>query len=187
MVQTLIDNNMHEVLINNDQLRHNMSKKLVLQNFQGIVLTSSPISCYHRLGLDDDSAMNSSITTTTSEPPLRFRPTYKYDVGTNTYDSSRKGRIPSWTDRILYSFSCLSSEHVQCIAYNSIDFVTTSDHKPVYASFVVSLKPSHEENKDAQQQQQQPGGDGRSQSISSEEKQRLAPVFKSESQVCSLM
>jgi hypothetical protein len=37
MVQTLIDNNMHEVLINNDQLRHNMSKKLVLQNFQGTV------------------------------------------------------------------------------------------------------------------------------------------------------
>jgi hypothetical protein len=187
MVQTLIDNNMHEVLINNDQLRHNMSKKLVLQNFQGTVPTvppSSPVSCYHRLY--DDSAMNSSIATT-SEPPLRFRPTYKYDVGTNTYDSSRKGRIPSWTDRILYSFSCLSSEHVQCIAYNSIDFVTTSDHKPVYASFVVSLKPSHEENKDAQQQQQQPGGDGRSQSISSEEKQRLAPVFKSESQVCSLM
>lgn len=108
-------------------------------------------------------------------------------MGTNTYDSSRKGRIPSWTDRILYSFSCLSSsEHVQCIAYNSIDFVTTSDHKPVYASFIVSLKPSLEENKDAQQQQQL-GGDGRSQSISSEEKQRLAPVFKSESQVCSLM
>lgn len=40
-MQTLIDNNMHEVLINNDQLRHNMSKKLVLQNFQGIVPTSS--------------------------------------------------------------------------------------------------------------------------------------------------
>lgn len=186
MVQTLIDNNMHEVLINNDQLRHNMSKKLVLQNFQGIVPTSSPVPYYHCL--DDDSAMNSSTTTTfdSPEPPLRFRPTYKYDVGTNTYDSSRKGRIPSWTDRILYSFSCLSSsEHVQCIAYNSIDFVTTSDHKPVYASFVVSLKPSNEENKDALQQQ--PGMDGRSQSISSEDKQRLAPVFKSESQVCILM
>lgn len=35
MVQTLIDNDMHEVLMNNDQLRHNMSKRLVLQNFQG--------------------------------------------------------------------------------------------------------------------------------------------------------
>ena len=111
---------------------------------------------------------------------MLFRPTYKYDVGTNTYDSSRKGRIPSWTDRILYA---CNPQHVQCIAYNSIDFVTTSDHKPVYASFIVSLKPSEEENKDAQHQQ----GDGRSQSFSREERQKMAPVFKSESQVCNIM
>ena len=41
-MQTLIDNDMHEVLINNDQLRHNMSKRLVLQNFQGTATTYLP-------------------------------------------------------------------------------------------------------------------------------------------------
>ncbi len=31
------------------------------------------------------------------EGPLIFRPTYRYDVGTNTYDTSEKMRIPAWT------------------------------------------------------------------------------------------
>lgn len=37
-----------------------------------------------------------------SEPIINFAPTYKYDVGTNVYDTSDKLRTPSWTDRILY-------------------------------------------------------------------------------------
>lgn len=36
------------------------------------------------------------------EPIIDFAPTYKYDVGTNVYDTSDKLRTPSWTDRILY-------------------------------------------------------------------------------------
>ncbi|KFV18253.1 Phosphatidylinositol 4,5-bisphosphate 5-phosphatase A, partial [Tauraco erythrolophus] len=36
------------------------------------------------------------------EGPLNFPPTFKFDVGTNKYDSSAKKRKPAWTDRILW-------------------------------------------------------------------------------------
>jgi hypothetical protein len=36
------------------------------------------------------------------ESLITFPPTFKYDVGTDRYDTA-KGRIPSWTDRILYT------------------------------------------------------------------------------------
>ncbi|RXW21953.1 hypothetical protein EST38_g3922 [Candolleomyces aberdarensis] len=32
------------------------------------------------------------------EGPVLFRPTYRYDYGTNTYDTSEKMRIPAWTE-----------------------------------------------------------------------------------------
>lgn len=31
------------------------------------------------------------------EGPLIFPPTYRYDVGTDSYDTSEKSRIPAWT------------------------------------------------------------------------------------------
>lgn len=37
------------------------------------------------------------------EGPVLFRPTYKYDLGTDNYDTSEKMRIPAWTGRISYT------------------------------------------------------------------------------------
>src|SRR6187551_2244518 len=64
-----------------------------------------------------------------SEARITFPPTYKFDIGTDEYDSSEKARIPAWTDRILRKGSNLKQ-----LAYNSAP-LRFSDHRPVYAVF----------------------------------------------------
>ncbi|SCV03751.1 LAME_0H12926g1_1 [Lachancea meyersii CBS 8951] len=63
------------------------------------------------------------------EPTVKFPPTYKYDHGTNNYDTSEKARTPSWTDRIVYK-----GENLRPLAYSDAQ-LTASDHKPVYAAY----------------------------------------------------
>ncbi|AEY97456.1 FAFL228Wp [Eremothecium gossypii FDAG1] len=63
------------------------------------------------------------------EPSIQFRPTYKYDHGTNRYDSSEKARTPSWTDRIIYK-----GKNLQPMAYGDVS-LCLSDHKPVYSAY----------------------------------------------------
>lgn len=62
-----------------------------------------------------------------AEAPILFRPTYKYDNGTDDYDSSEKQRVPAWTDRILYT-----GEGLDVSRYERAELYT-SDHRPVYA------------------------------------------------------
>ncbi|KAJ1962758.1 Inositol-1,4,5-trisphosphate 5-phosphatase 1 [Dipsacomyces acuminosporus] len=62
-----------------------------------------------------------------SEAEIHFPPTYKYDVGTDRYDTSEKVRVPSWTDRIMYRGSS-----VRVLEYYR-DEICISDHKPVLA------------------------------------------------------
>ncbi|KAJ1821583.1 Inositol-1,4,5-trisphosphate 5-phosphatase 1 [Coemansia sp. RSA 2675] len=61
------------------------------------------------------------------EAEIHFPPTYKFDDGTSTYDTSEKMRVPSWTDRIMYS-----GDSVRVLEYYR-DEITFSDHKPVLA------------------------------------------------------
>ncbi|BGP37915.1 Inositol-1,4,5-trisphosphate 5-phosphatase 1 [Rhodotorula kratochvilovae] len=68
------------------------------------------------------------------EAPLLFRPTYKYDNGTDTYDSSEKMRVPAYTDRILYKGADLD-----CFRYQRAE-LRTSDHRPVYALFRARIR-----------------------------------------------
>ncbi|KAG6554177.1 hypothetical protein Mapa_004093 [Marchantia paleacea] len=72
------------------------------------------------------------------EGPLSFKPTYKFDVGTDNYDSSHKERVPSWTDRILYKVGSSSDLKVNMRGYNSINSIKTSDHRPVKALLTLS-------------------------------------------------
>lgn len=64
-----------------------------------------------------------------SEARITFMPTYKFDLGTDTYDSSEKARIPAWTDRILRK-----GPNLRQLAYNCAP-LRFSDHRPVYALF----------------------------------------------------
>lgn len=68
------------------------------------------------------------------EGPITFDPTYKFDTGTDHYDSSEKQRIPSWTDRILVRSEGDTMTLVED-SYKSVTEYYQSDHKPVSAKF----------------------------------------------------
>jgi hypothetical protein len=70
-----------------------------------------------------------------AEGKITFPPTFKFDKGTKDYDTSHKQRIPAWTDRILFKPS-----GVRVLEYSSVEDATHSDHRPVYASFRVSMQ-----------------------------------------------
>jgi hypothetical protein len=68
------------------------------------------------------------------EGPLLFRPTYKYDLHSDVYDSSEKMRIPAWTDRILFR-----GDQLDLNSYSRAE-IRSSDHRPVYALFRASVR-----------------------------------------------
>ncbi|KAK8041244.1 hypothetical protein PG994_014251 [Apiospora phragmitis] len=75
------------------------------------------------------------------EMPIQFAPTYKYDVGTDNYDTSEKKRSPAWCDRLL---------HRGCGRIQQLDYrrheVRVSDHRPVTGRFNYTIKkisPKH--------------------------------------------
>ncbi|XP_034727648.1 phosphatidylinositol 4,5-bisphosphate 5-phosphatase A [Etheostoma cragini] len=92
------------------------------------------------------------------EGPLKFPPTYKFDVGTDTYDTSGKKRKPAWTDRILWRLRATATAGAAASAgkrgsisgltsgtkvtqhyYRSHMEYTVSDHKPVSSIFTLQF------------------------------------------------
>jgi phosphatidylinositol-bisphosphatase len=66
------------------------------------------------------------------EGQIHFAPTYKYDPGTLTFDTSEKERTPSYTDRILYKGK--KRDKVKQVDYDSYELLS-SDHLPVGSLF----------------------------------------------------
>ncbi|KAF5674208.1 inositol polyphosphate 5-phosphatase [Fusarium heterosporum] len=69
------------------------------------------------------------------EMPITFAPTYKYDVGTDNYDTSEKRRSPAWCDRLLYR----GRGRIEQFDYRRHE-VRVSDHRPVTGSFNLWVK-----------------------------------------------
>ncbi|XP_075688627.1 phosphatidylinositol polyphosphate 5-phosphatase type IV-like [Rhinoderma darwinii] len=61
----------------------------------------------------NEAKNNGSIFVGFKEHTIEFLPTYKFDIGTDTYDTSEKQRVPSYTVRYLISRSTeLKKEYI---------------------------------------------------------------------------
>ncbi|XP_049273283.1 phosphatidylinositol polyphosphate 5-phosphatase type IV isoform X2 [Rhipicephalus sanguineus] len=75
------------------------------------------------------------------EGKIKFGPTYKFEVGSSQFDGV-KLRVPSYTDRILYRSK--RKGHIECILYDSIPLMQTSDHRPVYGLYETVIRPGRD-------------------------------------------
>lgn len=79
-----------------------------------------------------------------------FPPTYRYDIGTNIYDTSDKQRVPSYTDRIVtWTKQKAHQKLIHVERLQALMDVCSSDHKPVQALMRVPILCEVEEKKRA--------------------------------------
>lgn len=76
------------------------------------------------------------------EGRINFKPTYKFDVNKDDYDTSSKLRIPSYTDRIL--FKAKKKNSISCHHYDAVMNLRLSDHRPVYGLYEATIKPGRD-------------------------------------------
>lgn len=80
------------------------------------------------------------------EGDISFTPTYKYDPGTDNWDTSEKSRAPAWCDRILWwekdnkkglmkNNEAATKSCVRQLNYKPHSSLRLSDHKPISSLF----------------------------------------------------
>ncbi|KAJ3023387.1 UNVERIFIED_CONTAM: hypothetical protein HDU68_008622 [Siphonaria sp. JEL0065] len=86
------------------------------------------------------------------EAQITFKPTYKFDVGSNEYDTSEKKRSPSWCDRIFWFANPYKKdeegEWIENLWYKSSMELKMSDHKPVSAVFQAQIRTVDDSKKE---------------------------------------
>lgn len=78
-------------------VRRDAADLLLSEDMHGILLQNEQLSIERERG-----GLQAPFTGY-REGPLNFRPTYKFDSGLDTYDTSSKRRVPAWTDRVLFA------------------------------------------------------------------------------------
>ena len=68
------------------------------------------------------------------EMPINFLPTFKFDKRCDVFDTSKKMRVPSYCDRILWF---KNEKYVQPMSYERKNN-RFSDHRPVLGLFKIS-------------------------------------------------
>ncbi|OAD08897.1 hypothetical protein MUCCIDRAFT_117152, partial [Mucor lusitanicus CBS 277.49] len=94
---------------------------------------------YDQLSIERDAGRTFQMF---DEGPITFAPTYKYDAGTNQYDTSEKRRAPSWTDRILWKKDRkgTAEQSLELKSYKDCMEMMMSDHKPVRALLEMNVR-----------------------------------------------
>nr|XP_046919324.1 LOW QUALITY PROTEIN: inositol polyphosphate 5-phosphatase E-like [Dermatophagoides farinae] len=121
----------------------------------GGLATNDPIDHHINTTIIQSSSLNPSTKTTTSitstststsSSSTKTNDNINGDKIVNNYNYE-SGRVPSYTDRILYQTKSTNHQQIEsndnnlikCIYYNSISNIISSDHKPVYGLFEVRL------------------------------------------------
>lgn len=132
----------HEICVLNGDLNYRIDA-IPRDNVVTAIKNSNLTKCLDRDQLSLSKRKNPGFRLRDfAEAPITFAPTYKYDVGTDNYDSSEKRRTPAWCDRILYR----STERVQQLGYQRHE-VRLSDHRPVSGSFKMQIKTVNAEKR----------------------------------------
>ena len=82
----------------------------------------------------------STIISEMCEAIIKFSPTYKYNIGSTSYDVTK--RTPSWCDRIFYK----KYSKTIPLAYNKC-LLTISDHQPIFGVYKIRTEIINKEEK----------------------------------------